>query len=230
MKNRRRTAAVLAAAITLLCGAEAYAYPWNYGPGYEGGNIYFYEEGPANNPAYDTGWDNGIGPGYGSRNPMGDVYEDDTLYPDGPKTDISKRVREEADNSIYIHSTHQGGIWARQPNDTWKLFTENGQPVSSQWAYVDGKTYLTDMYGTMQTGWKKVNGYWYYFNSVGAMQTGWLLKDGKYYFLNTDGTMAYGWVNSLGNWYYLDQVTGVMATNTYTPDGRYVSAEGVLVQ
>lgn len=66
----------------------------------------------------------------------------------------------------------------------------DGQPVSSQWGYVDGKTYLLDMYGIMQTGWQMVNGKWYYLNSVGAMQTGWLLKEGKYYFLNADGSMA----------------------------------------
>lgn len=66
----------------------------------------------------------------------------------------------------------------------------DGQPVSSQWGYVDGKTYLLDMYGIMQTGWQMVNGKWYYLNSVGAMQTGWLLKEGKYYFLN--GRRQYG--------------------------------------
>ena len=62
------------------------------------------------------------------------------------------------------------------------------------------------------------------------MQTGWLLKEGRYYFLNTDGSMAYGWVNTMGDWYYLDIATGVMQTNTYTPDGRYVNAEGILIQ
>ena len=101
---------------------------------------------------------------------------------------------------------------------------------SSQWGYVDGKTYLLDMYGIMQTGWQNVNGNWYYLNSKGAMQTGWLLKEGKYYFLNTDGTMAYGWVNSQGSWYYFQKPDGDMLTNAYAPDGRYVNAEGVLIQ
>ena len=87
-----------------------------------------------------------------------------------------------------------------------------------------------DMYGIMQTGWQNVNGNWYYLNSKGAMQTGWLLKEGKYYFLNTDGTMAYGWVNTQGNWYYFQKPNGDMLTNAYTPDARYVNAEGVLIQ
>ena len=54
------------------------------------------------------------------------------------------------------------------------------------------------------------------------------LEDG-YYFLNADGSMAAGWVNSQGIWYYFDQQTGVMQTNTYVDDGRYVNAEGALV-
>lgn len=110
-----------------------------------------------------------------------------------------------------------------------RLLASDGQPVSSQWGYVDGKTYLLDMYGIMQTGWQMVNGKWYYLNSVGAMQTGWILKEEKSYFLNADGSMAIGWVNSQGIWYYFDQQTGVMQTNTYVDDGRYVNAEGALV-
>jgi len=228
MKNRRKLTAALAAVLVL--AASANAYGWNYGPGFENQNVYFYDDGPANNPAYNNGWSGGVGPGGTGTNPMGqDDYGDNALA-GGPNSEAAKKYLEEEENALYIHNTYRGGTWAQQPNGTWKLFGDDGQPVSSQWAYVDGKTYLTDMYGTMLTGWRKVNGSWYYFNSVGAMQTGWLLKEGKYYFLNSDGTMAYGWVNSQEKWYYLDRETGVMATNTYTPDGRYVSAEGVLVQ
>lgn len=228
MGNKKRITAVLAAVLAFFAASEAFAY--NYGPGAENYNMYFYGDQPANNPAYDNGWSGGIGPGAEGTNPMGQTNEEKNALAGGPNSEAAKKYLEEEENALYIHSTHQGGTWVQQPNGTWKLFSDDGQPVSSQWAYVDGKTYLTDMYGTMLTGWRKVNGSWYYFNSVGAMQTGWLLKDGKYYFLNADGAMAYGWVNSLGNWYYLDRSTGVMATNTYTPDGRYVSAEGVLVQ
>ena len=94
----------------------------------------------------------------------------------------------------------------------------------------DADTYHFNKKGIMQTGWQNVNGNWYYLNSKGAMQTGWLLKEGKYYFLNTDGTMAYGWVNSQGSWYYFQKPDGDMLTNAYAPDGRYVNAEGVLIQ
>ena len=140
-------------------------------------------------------------------------------------------VEPKTENStIYIHNTYRGGSWRQRADGKWALYKPDGNPVSSQWGYVDGKTYLLDMYGIMQTGWQNVNGNWYYLNSKGAMQTGWLLKEGKYYFLNTDGTMAYGWVNSQGSWYYFQKPDGDMLTNAYAPDGRYVNAEGVLIQ
>ena len=147
----------------------------------------------------------------------------------GPNSEAAKKYLEDQERSLYIFSTYRGGTWEKLEDGKWRLMASDGQPVSSQWGYVDGKTYLLDMYGIMQTGWQMVNGKWYYLNSVGAMQTGWLLKEGKYYFLNADGSMAAGWVNSQGIWYYFDQQTGVMQTNTYVDDGRYVNAEGALV-
>ena len=202
-------------------------YGANYGPGM---NVNIYDQ-PANNPAYDTGWTPGYGPGAVGTNPQGDREQyEDNIYAGGPNSEAAQKLLEEEQNTMYIYHTYYGGTWRQQADGTWKLYQEDGQPVSSSWGIVDGKTYLLDMYGTMLTGWQRVNGYWYYFNSVGAMQTGWLLKNGKYYFLNTDGTMSYGWVNSQGNWYYLDMTTGEMLTNTRVPDGRDVNVEGVLVE
>lgn len=222
---------MFAAAFAVCMAGEAFALT-NYGPGMSSdGNVTVYYNQNSNNPAYNNGWNQSGGPGYEGSNPLGDTTKrDEEIYAGGPGSEDAKKLLEEEANSFYIHSTYKGGTWEKQEDGTWKLLQSNGQPVSSQWGYVDGKTYLLDMYGIMQTGWKKVNGNWYYFNSVGAMQTGWLLKEGKYYFLNADGSMAYGWVNTQGNWYYFDQSTGQMLTNTRTPDGRYVNAEGVLVQ
>lgn len=227
MKNRKKVMLAAILAGTMAMSVEAMA---GYGPGYENRNVTVYDGSVANNPAYNNGWNGGTGPGDTGTNPLGS-REDliNNIYAGGPNSEAVQKYLEE-EEGIYIHTTYYGGTWEQQEDGSWKLYKDDGQPVSSQWAYVDGKTYLIDMYGIMQTGWQKVNDNWYYFNSVGAMQTGWLLKDGKYYFLNTDGSMAYGWVNSMDKWYYFDLYTGAMATNTYTPDGRYVSAEGVLVQ
>ena len=137
-----------------------------------------------------------------------------------------------------------------QAGTEWRYTDESGENAADGFQWIDGSWYFFDSSGTMRTGWEKEGGKWYYFsasgrmvtgwlkqgenwyylNSKGAMQTGWLLKEGKYYFLNTDGTMAYGWVNSQGNWYYFQKPDGDMLTNAYAPDGRYVNAEGVLIQ
>lgn len=107
-----------------------------------------------------------------------------------PQLRGGEKYLEDQERSLYIFSTYRGGTWEKLEDGKWRLMASDGQPVSSQWGYVDGKTYLLDMYGIMQTGWQMVNGKWYYLNSVGAMQTGWLLKEGKYYFLN--GRRQYG--------------------------------------
>ena len=223
-------APILAAAIfavSMPMSMESLAF--NLGPGMEDHDILIYDGQPSNNPAYNNGWTGGIGPGGEGDNPLGDQSWEENALAGGPNSEAAKKYLEEEADSLYIFSTYRGGSWESLPDGRWRLNQPDGQPVSSQWGYVDGKTYLLDMYGIMQTGWQKVNGSWYYFNSTGAMQTGWLLKEGKYYFLNSDGHMATGWVNSLGYWYYFDSATGVMQTNTYTPDGRYVNAEGVLI-
>lgn len=233
MRKHYKTAAG-AIFLAALMTTKAFGY---YGPGYSSNSMYGgpgqagqMNPGSYNNPAYDTGWSPGYGPGSTGSNPQGDREQyEANAYAGGPNSEAAKKLLEEEEDAFYIYHTYRGGVWQQEPNGAWKLLKEDGQPVSSSWGYVDGNMYLLDMYGIMQTGWQKVNGNWYYFNSKGAMQTGWLLKEGKYYFLNTDGTMAYGWVNSQGNWYYFDIQTGVMQTNTRVPDGRYVNAEGVLV-
>ena len=235
-KSKIYAAAVLTAAMSLAAAFVSLAGPgdvWpggsgyvsSVGPGYYGGPGYS-EYG---NPAYYPDWSS-LGPGYEGTNPMGNgSAARDKILSGGPGSDAGKMLQEEYENTLYIHDVYQGGSWEAQEDGSWKLKRTDGQYVSSEWALVDGKYYLIDMYGTMLTGFRRVNDNWYYFNSKGAMQTGWLLKNGKYYFLNSNGTMAYGWVNSEGKWYFLDLTTGEMLTNTYTPDGRYVNAEGVLI-
>ena len=235
-EGKTMTAGIRAASVAffviVLCGApEMASYAFNVGPGMEDHEIIYYRERPENNPAYNNGWTSNVGPGATGFNPGGDFgSEKDYVYSKGPGDKTAQQYAEMENNTTYIHSTYRGGSWRQHADGKWALYKPDGNPVSSQWAYVDGKTYLLDMYGIMQTGWQNINKNWYYLNSKGAMQTGWLLKEGKYYFLNTDGTMAYGWVNSQGSWYYFQKPDGDMLTNAYAPDGRYVNAEGVLIQ
>lgn len=257
IKNKRRLALTAAAFLTLgsftANGATCNCPYGAYGSGGPGGNGAcnclenqgpngsgvctcssnpYYNGSNSNNPAYNTGWSGSGGPGSTSGNPMGDTSSrEEDIYAKGPGSSDANHLLKEEQNAYNIFGdTYMGGIWEEKEGGGWKLKKSDGQYVSSQWAYVDGKTYLIDYDGTMLTGFRKVNGKWYYFNSVGAMQTGWLLKDGKYYFMNADGSMSVGWVNTQGLWYYFDNSTGAMLTNTRTPDGRYVNAEGILVQ
>ena len=157
------------------------AYAFNIGPGMEDHDIIYYQEQPENNPAYNNGWTSNVGPGASGSNPGGGLgSEKDYVYSKGPGNEAAQQYAKTENSTIYIHNTYRGGSWRQRADGKWALYKPDGNPVSSQWGYVDGKTYLLDMYGIMQTGWQNVNGNWYYLNSKGAMQTGWLLKEGKY--------------------------------------------------
>ncbi len=201
----------------------ANTYTYNY-------NIYGYSYGNGG-PAYGNG--SSSGPGATGTNPGNTSSIYDNIISLGPGSQEANDLLALEEDDLYIFDTVYEGTWEELEGGKWRLLDSNGNFVSSKWAYLDGKRYLLDMYGVMITGFQMVNGETYYFNSVGAMQTGWLLKEGKYYFLNSDGTMVHGWVNTRwdgeDNWYYFDPYTGVMWTNSYTPDGWYVNAEGVCI-
>ena len=52
--------------------------------------------------------------------------------------------------------------------------------------------------------------------------------NGQWKYQNDDGTFATGWIEDGGKSYYLDS-NGIMLTNTTTPDGYYVGADGVWI-
>ena len=73
--------------------------------------------------------------------------------------------------------------------------------------------------GHLKTGWLDKDGYRYYLNpvddgSLGAMRVGWQIIGGKAYYFNgsSDGTY------------------GALLTNTTTPDGYRVGADGAMVR
>ncbi len=76
--------------------------------------------------------------------------------------------------------------------------------------YYRSRTFIFDANGKM------VEGGWY-----GSKTT----YGTKWYYANGDGTAYTGWVNEGGTYYYIHR--GFMATNTVTPDGYYVDANGV---
>ena len=105
-----------------------------------------------------------------------------------------------------------------------KYFNHDGKYVANQWiSNPKGWKYKLGDGTYIKSNFKKINDATYYFNSNGYMLTGWQKIKDNYYFFNTSGAMVTNaWI---GN-YYLGS-DGIMLTNTFTPDGYYVDANGV---
>ena len=93
--------------------------------------------------------------------------------------------------------------------DWEKYDAANAKYQKENRAYRNAHTYIFDADGKMVTGW---------YGSKDTYGTRW-------YYANSDGTAYQGWLKSGGKYYYIDG--GVMLTNTMTPDGYYVNADGV---
>ena len=119
------------------------AYAFNIGPGMEDHDIIYYQEQPENNPAYNNGWTSNVGPGASGSNPGGGLdSEKDYVYSKGPGNEAAQQYAKTENSTIYIHNTYRGGSWRQRADGKWALYKPDGNPVSSQWGYVDGKTYL----------------------------------------------------------------------------------------
>ncbi len=106
---------------------------------------------------------------------------------------------------------------------------------SGQWmSYMNKRYYISG--NQFLTGWICPDGLnWYLMGSDGAMLTGLQRVDGRWYLLNTVqgdtyGAMLHGWWKINDKWYYFNQQHdgsyGAMLTNTTTPDGLHVGADG----
>lgn len=72
---------------------------------------------------------------------------------------------------------------------------------------------------------------WWYRNANGTYTVnGWQLINNQWYCFDNVGYMRTGWIASGNAWYYCDTNSGAMLTNTTTPDGYRVDANGVWVQ
>lgn len=79
--------------------------------------------------------------------------------------------------------------------------------------------------------WIKDNvGWWYRYSNGGYPTNGWLQINNLWYCFDSVGYMRTGWIQAGNAWYYCDTNSGAMVTNTRTPDGYYVNANGVWEQ
>ena len=80
--------------------------------------------------------------------------------------------------------------------------------------------------GTSTGEWICDNGRWWFRFSNGTYPVGmWWQVDGKWYLFGTDGYMLTGWQQWNGKYYFLG-ADGAMLSDTWTPDGYYVGADG----
>ncbi len=113
------------------------------------------------------------------------------------------------------------GAWV-QSTQGWILQYSDGTVASNSWICVA----------------ENDGAHWYHFGGTGIMDTGWLNLDGKVYYLKAaqsgNGRMATGWQMLNGKWYYFssasDATLGALLTNTVTPDGYRVNAQGEWIQ
>ena len=122
---------------------------------------------------------------------------------------------------VYTSAPNTAGTWKHDDKGWWFEYTDHTWPAG-QWK---------------QLVWNHIRS-WYYFDADGYMATGWL-KDGDHmYYLHphADGTQGYmyvGWHLINGKWYYFSEVPGEalghLLTDTETPDGCRVGADGVWI-
>ncbi len=93
-----------------------------------------------------------------------------------------------------------------------------------------GTTTSAAPYTPVSAGWVLDHvGWWYRFADGSYPTNGWLQINNVWYCFDAVGYMRTGWIQAGNAWYYCDTVSGGMLTNTYTPDGYYVDANGVWI-
>lgn len=139
------------------------------------------------------------------------------------------------------------GTWVQNGNG-WTITLSDGTTPKSRWARLawgdSSQWYYFNENGQMATGWVLSNGKWYYLHpesdgTQGYMHTGWNQINDQWFYMNpvegdTTGAVLTGWQLINGKWYYFSEVKdsteGMMLSNTTTPDGYQVGADGAWIQ
>ena len=131
-------------------------------------------------------------------------------------------------NQVSMSYASANSAWAADPNGNWHLTMINaaGEEVPAKNTFVCLQSDVVNALGQTTTVLD-----FYYFDNDGLMYTGWLrdANNVTYYFDKTaganQGKLARGWMKVDESYYYFDG-NGVMLSNTTTPDGYVVDANG----
>ena len=125
----------------------------------------------------------------------------------------------------YWYYLHKDGKMAKagwlQLGDDWYYLNPSGSRENDKLSQINGKTYLFDENGKMQTGWKWHNGAYHFYEENGSQKTGWYEESGKWYYLTPEnGEMAVGTAKVYGLTYYFNNA-GEMQTGWKWHDDGY---------
>lgn len=95
-------------------------------------------------------------------------------------------------------------------NGGWHYQYSDGSEIKNRFAFIDGA--------------------WYNFDQNGSMRTGWFQRGQVWFYLDQNGAMALGWQQIGDKWYYFNPSNGFMLTDTTTPDGYKVGADGAMIR
>lgn len=131
-----------------------------------------------------------------------------------------------SDAGAYVGTQTPG--WT-QDNGQWRYRRPDGTYVSGGWLSVDDEQYYMTGEGYMLADTVTPDGY--YVNASGERQNyipGWQQTESGWRYLGKNGYYASSrWFQDAdGRWYYFN-MAGMMMTDSQTPDGYYVDADGV---
>lgn len=114
--------------------------------------------------------------------------------------------------------------YSRSGDTYWFYFGSNGKVIKDGWKKIDGKNYLFDSDGVMQTGWSEDG--LYYLGSDGAMRTGWRYLEPS----EDEDDEGYGPESDDGMYWYYFASNGKKYTPATSDDGgdyRVSKIEGI---
>lgn len=157
------------------------------------------------------------------------------LYRGGKSVGATKIT--ETTSYDFSNAMTKEGTYSYRVRPVNRVKAENkGEWVESPAKYIDADTaaFIYQNRSATENGaagsWKQDETGWWYANADGSYTvSNWQQINGKWYFFNDRGYMATGWVDWNGARYYCDLENGDMLSNTVTPDGYTVGADGALL-
>ena len=129
-----------------------------------------------------------------------------------------------------VYSSSVKGDW--EESEEWDVMSGSSGAIGSFFSptpSLPANTAPASDAASSQGAWLKDDTGWWYCNADKSYTTNdWQFIGGSWYYFDESGYMVTGWVYWNEQWYYCGE-NGKMLTNSMTPDGYYVGADGAWV-